>query len=196
MTSSGGVCIVLLMYDFVSHRSPLSLGAASRNTQLNERTLLSIRVTAVTPLLLALLPLGGKCFLPRRFSSLPGIYLSEHRFLRHNSESLSGRKGPKFHTWIFLIRGSVQPLQQYHTTINTCGIVNNVVSYTRLIRWFVHYIFKCKPVAPVVCLTPLAPHSHKWGQNTLIISILSPKRDCSPKRVKPRFPWTVQSCHQ
>ena len=33
-------------------------------------------------------------------------------------------------------------------------------------------------------LTPLAPHSHMWGQSTLIISSLSQKRDWGPKRVK------------
>ena len=32
-------------------------------------------------------------------------------------------------------------------------------------------------------LTPLAPHSHMWGQSTLIISSVSPKRDRGPKRV-------------
>ena len=35
-------------------------------------------------------------------------------------------------------------------------------------------------------ITLLEPHSHMWGQNTLIISSLSPKRDCGPKRVKER----------
>ena len=32
-------------------------------------------------------------------------------------------------------------------------------------------------------LTPLAPYSHMWGQHTLIISSLSPKRNWGPKRV-------------
>ena len=36
-------------------------------------------------------------------------------------------------------------------------------------------------------LTLLDPHSHMWGQNTLIISSLSPERDWGPKRVKPFF---------
>ena len=35
----------------------------------------------------------------------------------------------------------------------------------------------------IAVLTPLAPHSHMWGQFTLIISSLSPKRDWGPKRV-------------
>ena len=35
-----------------------------------------------------------------------------------------------------------------------------------------------------LCLTPLAPHSHMWGQSTLITRSLPPKRDCGPKRVK------------
>ena len=33
-------------------------------------------------------------------------------------------------------------------------------------------------------LTLLEPHSHVWGQNPLIMSSLSPKRDWGPKRVK------------
>ena len=33
-------------------------------------------------------------------------------------------------------------------------------------------------------LTPLAPHSHMWGQGTLIISSLPPNRDCGTKGVK------------
>ena len=36
-------------------------------------------------------------------------------------------------------------------------------------------------------LTPLAPHSHMWGQSTLSISSLSPKRDWGPKRVNPPY---------
>ena len=32
-------------------------------------------------------------------------------------------------------------------------------------------------------LTLLEPHSHMWGQDALIISSLSPKRDWGPKRV-------------
>ena len=35
-----------------------------------------------------------------------------------------------------------------------------------------------------VALTLLEPHSHMWGQFTLNISSLSPKRDWGPKRVK------------
>ena len=38
--------------------------------------------------------------------------------------------------------------------------------------------------SPRHALTLLEPHSHIWGQNTLIISSLSPKRDWGPKRVK------------
>ena len=33
-------------------------------------------------------------------------------------------------------------------------------------------------------LTLLAPHSHMWGQSTLTVSSLSPKREWGPKRVK------------
>ena len=32
----------------------------------------------------------------------------------------------------------------------------------------------------------LEPHTHMWGQNTLIISSVSPKRDWGPQRVKYR----------
>ena len=35
-------------------------------------------------------------------------------------------------------------------------------------------------------LTPLAPHSHTWGQRTLNLSSLPPKRDWGPKRVNIR----------
>ena len=35
----------------------------------------------------------------------------------------------------------------------------------------------------LILLTPLAPYSHMWGQHTLIISSLSPKRNWGPKRV-------------
>ena len=37
-------------------------------------------------------------------------------------------------------------------------------------------------------LTLLEPHSHMWGQNILIISSLSPKRDWGPERVNPFSP--------
>ena len=44
-------------------------------------------------------------------------------------------------------------------------------------------ILRGEPLLPRAVLTLLEPHSHIWGQNTLIISSLSPKRDWGPKRV-------------
>ena len=52
-------------------------------------------------------------------------------------------------------------------------------------------------------LTPLEPHSHMWGQNTLIMSSLSPKRDWGSKRVKSTLIsfrvavpcWGRNTCH-
>ena len=42
----------------------------------------------------------------------------------------------------------------------------------------------------------LEPHSHLWGQNTINISSLFPKRDWGPQRVKKHPPQTNIMQHQ
>ena len=43
----------------------------------------------------------------------------------------------------------------------------------------------------ILMLTLLEPHSHMWGQTSLIISSLSPKRDWGPKRVNASYVRTM-----
>ena len=78
----------------------------------------------------------------------------------------------------------------HHSPINNpqsiLGAHNNIINSLRTKKdggW----------ITPVLMvLTLLAPHSHMWGQITLTVSSLSPKREWGPKRVNSRISYLVR----
>ena len=76
-------------------------------------------------------------------------------------------------------------------TKDTFHIVYHAYEYGPYGAWFCDELYIVSRRMVRICLgnvrvylTLLEPHSHIWGQFTLNISSLSPKRDWGPKRVK------------